>query len=238
MFACFILAISFFPDRQTHFDLDWVPSSEGGVTLLFFFLLSVSVVSIASVLWLVRFSIRRTRLWSRTRSILPEDRHAYASYLSAYQAAVENRRMAEEVAALERTRERRRRYEEYRRQLAWCQGLNGEQFERELTKLLNDNGYNAERTGGSGDEGIDIFATRNEQAIVIQCKAHMAYVGPGAVRELYGALIHQGAQEGWLVTTHGFTHGARDFARGKPIKLHTIQGILTVLSHQQQLGPL
>lgn len=49
--------------------------------------------------------------------------------------------------------------------------------------------------------------------IVVQCKAYKNFVSPGAVCDLYGALLHHGANEAWLVTTSGFRQ------EGKSIRL-------------------
>jgi restriction system protein len=62
--------------------------------------------------------------------------------------------------------------------------------------------------------------------VLVQCKAHRSYVSPGAVRDLYGTLLHEHADQAWLVTTSGFHPGAREFAKGKPMRLITMAGIL------------
>ena len=122
--------------------------------------------------------------------------------------------------------ERKRQLEEQRRQLQWWKNLDGKQFEKELAILLRRLGYDAEPTSYWGDGGVDIIIRENEKRIVVQCKAHRKYISPGVVRELYGTMIHEKADEGWLVTTSGFYSGAREFAHNKPIKL------ITQLSHQ------
>jgi restriction system protein len=62
---------------------------------------------------------------------------------------------------------------------------------------------------------------KDGKKIIIQCKAHRNYISAGYVRELYGTLMHQKADEAWLVVTSGFYSGAREFALEKPIKLLT-----------------
>jgi Restriction endonuclease. len=52
---------------------------------------------------------------------------------------------------------------------------------------------------------------------VVQCKAHVACVGPHVVRDLYGVIHHCGADFGIIVSRGGFTRGAHDFRRDKPI---------------------
>ena len=69
---------------------------------------------------------------------------------------------------------------------------------------------------------LDIILAEEGRTIIVQCKAFKNYVSPGYVRELFGTLIHEGADEAWLVTTSGFYSGAKAFAQGKPIRLLTI----------------
>lgn len=130
-------------------------------------------------------------------------------------------------AASQRKRQRcieeesRRRKEE-----AWWRSLNGRQFEQELTTLLRNRGFCAQRKGGSGDGGIDIEFEHQGKRIIVQCKALKNYVGPSTVRDLYGTLLHENANEAWLITTSNFYSGARAFAQGKPIRLITMRDIL------------
>ena len=51
-------------------------------------------------------------------------------------------------------------------------------------------------------------------------------IGPGAIRDLYGSLVHLSANEAWLISSRGFTSGARRFAADKPVSLMTIQNLL------------
>ena len=44
-------------------------------------------------------------------------------------------------------------------------------------------------------------------------------VGEPIVRDLYGTLVHENADYGWLVTTGGISRRAREWANGKPIEL-------------------
>ena len=77
--------------------------------------------------------------------------------------------------------------------------------------------FNPRVTPGSADGGVDIEVTRNGLRGVVQCKAHVACVGPHVVRDLYGVIHHCGASFGIIVSRGGFTRGAIDFARDKPI---------------------
>ena len=77
--------------------------------------------------------------------------------------------------------------------------------------------------GASRDGGIDAVVFDPDPIrggkIVIQAKRYTNTVGVSAVRDLYGALINEGANKGILVTTSDYGPDAHQFARGKPISL-------------------
>ena len=108
---------------------------------------------------------------------------------------------------------------EKRRRLSWWFYQTGDSLETEVANLYCALGYRVDQKGGPGDEGVDLFASKNELIVVVQCKAHRKPVGPAAVRDLYGALLHHKADLAALVSPRGFTAGAKSFARGKPIEL-------------------
>lgn len=130
--------------------------------------------------------------------------------------------------------------EDERLRLEWWQKLDGWAFERELAALLRRLGYDATPTPRTGDGGTDIAVRQDAKRIIVQCKAHRHYISPGMVRELYGTMIHEGADEAWLVTTGRFGKGARRFAHGKAIQLITIRELLAKVrmqSNQRTAAP-
>jgi restriction system protein len=107
--------------------------------------------------------------------------------------------------------------EQLKRKRSYWEGLNGYEFERETAEVLKKHHFNTAVTRGSGDGGVDINAARGGLSGVIQCKAHVASVGPHIVRDLWGVIHHLKADFGIIVSKGGFTKGAIDFARDKPI---------------------
>jgi restriction system protein len=95
--------------------------------------------------------------------------------------------------------------------------LDGYSFEQATAEVLRKHQFTALVTRGSGDGGIDIEVTRNGLQGVVQCKAHINCVGPSVVRDLYGVIHNSRAAFGIVVSRGGFTRGAIDFARDKPI---------------------
>ncbi len=72
--------------------------------------------------------------------------------------------------------------------------------------------------------------TKQNETIVVQCKRHGKPAGPAFVRDLYGAMQHEHADGAILACTGGFTDGAYDFAKGKPMRLLDLPAILLLAS--------
>jgi hypothetical protein len=106
--------------------------------------------------------------------------------------------------------------------------LDGYEFERATADVLKRHQFNPRVTKGSADGGVDIEVTRGGHKGVVQCKAHVAYVGPHVVRDLYGVIHHSGADFGIIVSRGGFSKGAVDFARDKPILFVDISDLIAM----------
>jgi hypothetical protein len=144
-----------------------------------------------------------TRLRKRGRPTLEK----YWEALHAY----DNNKAAAEAAARAAARDA-----ELRKRSYWTL-LDGYSFEQATAEVLRKHQFTALVTRGSGDGGIDIEVTRNGLRGVVQCKALINCVGPSVVRDLYGVIHHCRAAFGIVVSRGGFTRGAGDFARDKPI---------------------
>jgi hypothetical protein len=81
-------------------------------------------------------------------------------------------------------------------------------------------GYQVQHVGQTGDHGIDVLLVNpNNQKEIVQCKQWSKPVGEAALRDLYGAMMHDQAVRGWIWAPRGFSGPARTWARGKPIVL-------------------
>lgn len=92
-------------------------------------------------------------------------------------------------------------------------------FEHLTAALFRREGYTADAVGMSGDEGVDVVATKGFKKVVVQCKRYEDSVGQPTVRDLYGTMMHNNASEAYLVTTGTLTRQAEAWAEGKPIQL-------------------
>jgi restriction system protein len=130
--------------------------------------------------------------------------------------------------AVPRYREACKEYGEWikRNRESFWTSLTPRQFEVELAALFQLQGFDAEVTPRSNDAGVDIWLSKDNKKVAVQCKAQRQAIGPGAVRELYGALWDFGAYRAILASLSGFTNGAREFVQDKPIQLLDLKGIL------------
>src|SRR5438128_8636637 len=77
------------------------------------------------------------------------------------------------------------------------QALSPDEFESWVAVRLVEIGYSVLRTGGPGDEGIDILARNGHELAVVQCKRFRTSVVSGrAVRELLGSMTATAANRG------------------------------------------
>mgnify|MGYP001327598358 CR=1 FL=1 len=111
------------------------------------------------------------------------------------------------------------------------------------TKFAED-GAEVKVTQASSDGGVDAIAFDPDPIrggkFVIQAKRYTNVVPVAAVRDLYGAMMHESASRGILVTTAHFGAESLAFASDKPITL--IDGkklvyMLEEIGHQVRVDP-
>lgn len=114
---------------------------------------------------------------------------------------------------------------ETREQLA---ALTPDQFEQWCANRLRALGYTVRHVGGQGDHGIDLFAEKDRELVVVQCKRFTGRrtVGESHLRDLFGAMHAERATRAIVITAGYFTAEARDWANGKPIELWDIDRIV------------
>lgn len=119
--------------------------------------------------------------------------------------------------------------------------MDWEDFEhlcRELfEKAFAGSGAEVKVTQASRDQGVDAVIFDPDVLrggkIVVQAKRYTNTVDVSAVRDLYGAIIAEGATKGILVTTSHYGPDAYGFAKDKPITLLNGEELLGLL---QQYG--
>jgi restriction system protein len=91
-------------------------------------------------------------------------------------------------------------------------------------------GFVVEQTPTVGDGGVDLVLRRGEELVLVQCKRHARPVGEPVLRDLYGALVHFGANSGVVCSSSGFTPAACKWAHEKAIRLVDGDEILKALA--------
>ncbi len=117
--------------------------------------------------------------------------------------------------------------------------LTPQAFETLIRDLFQAMGFDTYQTTPSRDGGVDCVAHYKKSVVggkyIIQAKRYIHKVPVEAVRDLAGALDHERASKGILVTTSDFTAAGFEFARGKPIELINGSGLLALIKEYTKL---
>jgi restriction system protein len=97
--------------------------------------------------------------------------------------------------------------------------MTGREYELYCREVLQEAGWRALLTPGSGDQGADIIAEKEDQRVVIQCKFYNGTVGNKAVQEAYAAAAFQDAPYAVVVTNSVFTKSAHQLAHKNGVLL-------------------
>ena len=92
-------------------------------------------------------------------------------------------------------------------------------LEPSLVSMFRRLGYRVHHHPATHDSGVDLDLARPGLRAIVQCKDWRHPVGPAVVRDLYGTLLHTGADFEILVASSTISQSARRFAQGKPLLL-------------------
>jgi restriction system protein len=93
------------------------------------------------------------------------------------------------------------------------------EFERWTATILNQHGWTAQSTKGSGDQGSDVIAERDGHRCVIQCKLYRSPVGNKAVQEVDAAKRYFDGHSAVVVGKSGYTRAAKQLAEKNSVLL-------------------
>lgn len=88
----------------------------------------------------------------------------------------------------------------------------GIDFEHWCADVLISCGWEANVSQASGDQGVDILATRESTILAVQCKRYSSPVGNKAVQEAFAGKQHVNATHACVIATSGFTKSAKELA--------------------------
>jgi restriction system protein len=94
-------------------------------------------------------------------------------------------------------------------------------FEFLVAEAYRRQGYDVDFSVGKGaDSGVDLVLRKAERTSLVQCKQWKVFsVGAPVIREMFGLMTAEHADEAIIVTSGKFTAEAESFAQGKPIQL-------------------
>lgn len=91
--------------------------------------------------------------------------------------------------------------------------MDGYEFEHFCRRILIKNGFgDVTVTKGSGDQGVDILATKDSVRYAIQCKRYESNVGNEAVQQVYAGKNYYDCHVAVVLTNRSFTQSARQLA--------------------------
>lgn len=105
----------------------------------------------------------------------------------------------------------------------------GHEFEESVAALFLDKGYEVRLTGKTKDKGIDMTLFKDGRKIVVQCKLYKNRTPPNVVRDLYGTMVSEKADEGILIAPRGFSLATKEFVKDKPILLYDIDNLTQLM---------
>jgi len=97
--------------------------------------------------------------------------------------------------------------------------MNGSEFEHFVALLFTKMGYEATVTKGSGDQGIDVLAEKNNVKIGVQAKCYSGSVSNSAIQEVVAGAQHYGCDKSIVVTNNVFSKSAIELAQSNNVIL-------------------
>ena len=97
--------------------------------------------------------------------------------------------------------------------------MDGVEFEKLIAKLFRKMGYDAEVTKTSGDQGIDVIATKNGFKYGIQAKCYSSQVSNSAIQEAVAGKAFYSLNKVIVVTNKYFTKSAIQLAEANSVVL-------------------
>lgn len=98
--------------------------------------------------------------------------------------------------------------------------MDGHEFEYYCADILRKNGFkDVSVTPGSGDQGVDVLATKDGIKYAIQCKNYASPLGNTPVQEVNAGKVYYNCHVGVVMTNSVFTPGAVQLAEATGVLL-------------------
>ena len=99
------------------------------------------------------------------------------------------------------------------------------EFEEQCALILCKNGWEAEATKKSGDQGVDVVASKDGKRVVLQCKLYSHPVGNKAVQEVFSGKAFYSADFAAVVSNNEYTQQARELAENCGVLLLSVSDL-------------
>lgn len=122
--------------------------------------------------------------------------------------------------------------------LSYIDRMEGHDFEQFTANLLRKLGYErVQVTPGSGDQGVDVIATKDGKKYAIQCKRYSQKLGNKPVQEAHAGKTIYGCSVAVVLTNNYFTDGGKEAARALGVELwdrDTLRRMLVYAEHMEE----
>ncbi|MCX7084651.1 MAG: restriction endonuclease [Methylococcales bacterium] len=97
--------------------------------------------------------------------------------------------------------------------------MSGIEFEQFISNLFLKMGYESNITKATGDQGIDVIASKNGIKIGIQAKCYSGSVSNSAIQEAVAGINHYRLDKAIVITNSYFTDSAKELAQSNSVIL-------------------
>lgn len=101
----------------------------------------------------------------------------------------------------------------------------GIDFEHWCAARIEEQGWAVRVSKATGDQGVDVEATKDCRTIVVQCKRYGQPIGNKAVQEVYAGMVYYRADAACVIGTGGFTASASELAKSTGVILLDAQNV-------------
>ena len=116
--------------------------------------------------------------------------------------------------------------------------MEGHEFEHFIANLLCKLGYQkVEVTPGSGDQGVDVLAEKDDIRYALQCKCYSSDLGNTPVQEITTGKIIYHCHVGVVVTNRYFTQGAKEAANATGVLLWDRSKLQDLINQVELMEP-
>lgn len=113
--------------------------------------------------------------------------------------------------------------------------MEGHEFEHFCAELLEKNGFaDVSVTKGSGDQGVDIIAYRDDVKYGIQCKCYTQDIGNKAVQEVFAGKTFYQCHVGVVLTNRYFRESAKELAKRSGVILWDRDKLINMVEKYNQ----